>query len=235
MGMIKTYRNLDFSAGSEYEANAANFPACAHFFNCEEAAGATTLTDVVGDVVMTTDAGITIPAAGAIDCTISLSTAPASGTITAPGTKSVVAFAVGNIALLGISYGGAATQHLTISGAAVGCQYQGDSSLVSGTALTGGAVYGIGFTAEIGGDLVTFEMNDASGYVPKAAVTMAANTTLDTISNVLSLSAGNTSLYGFAYFFFDTLPTDIEQAVAWMTQEWRAGNKQIYPGWKGRS
>lgn len=233
VGIVETYANLNYSSGGEYEPTADNFPSCAHFFRCSETGAATSITDAItGQTVAVTS--FSNPTTGAIDCTVAAATLSGAG-ITSPGTKAVVALAVGNLALLGIVIGSAATAHLTISGATIGSQVQGDDGLKSATAVTGGAVYGTGFKYELDTpEVISFEMNDAAGYVEKAAVTLGSTTTVTGLENNFSLSAGNTSLFGLALFYFDTLPTDIEQAVAWMTEQWRTqNNKVIYPGWKG--
>lgn len=47
---------------------------------------------------------------------------------------------------------------------------------------------------------------------------------------------GNPSWYGLALFVFDNgLPSDYKQALRWMRAQWIAGNKVLWPGWKGLS
>jgi len=44
----------------------------------------------------------------------------------------------------------------------------------------------------------------------------------------------NLALYGYAVFEFETsLPSDWEMASLWMTQEWKRGNRVIWPNWIG--
>lgn len=47
----------------------------------------------------------------------------------------------------------------------------------------------------------------------------------------------NARCYGLGIFFFrsGTLPADWEDAVTWMTANWRLGNKLLYPRWIGLS
>jgi hypothetical protein len=39
--------------------------------------------------------------------------------------------------------------------------------------------------------------------------------------------------YGYAVFEFTTLPSDYLLASTWMAQEWKRGNRVIWPGWIG--
>lgn len=44
--------------------------------------------------------------------------------------------------------------------------------------------------------------------------------------------AGQNDYYGIALFVFDgALPSDFKQALRWMTAQWQAGNKVLWPGW----
>lgn len=44
--------------------------------------------------------------------------------------------------------------------------------------------------------------------------------------------AGHNDYYGIALFVFESgLPADTKEALRWMTRQWIAGNKQIWPGW----
>lgn len=46
----------------------------------------------------------------------------------------------------------------------------------------------------------------------------------------------NIRLYGYALFVFnDTLPADWQTAYKWMANQWRQGNRVIYPGWIGKT
>lgn len=41
--------------------------------------------------------------------------------------------------------------------------------------------------------------------------------------------------YGYAFFEFDILPEDYLLATTWMAQEWKRGNRVIWPGWIGKT
>lgn len=237
MGIIKTYKNLDFTSGGDFEPTAENFPACAHFFKCDEITGTdTVLTCAITGAQTGTLSNFTNPSTGSIKATSVA--ALSSGSIVSPGTKEVVALLVGEIGLLSVVIGDGTGPHLTLSGETLGSQVQGDDGSKSATALTGGGVYGLGFKYDLSTPEVTsFEMNDASGYVEKAAVTLGATSTVTAMDDKLALShLTHDEIYGIALFYFDTLPDDVQQAVAWMTEQWRDNNnKVIYPGWKGKT
>lgn len=49
------------------------------------------------------------------------------------------------------------------------------------------------------------------------------------------MRVSNLAMYGAAIFEFDQLPADHELACTWMAQEWKRGNRVIWPGWVGKS
>lgn len=235
--IITPYSALDTEA--ELAVTAANFPALKHFFQCDEAAGATSISDVIGGVVVPTNA-LTKPDANSISASAGGVTyadaALTSGSWASPGTKKTILFAVGQFGIASKVWIGnaAATPALGLSGQITSSAATNGSTTILGTALTGGAVYGIGMLVDWAGNLTTFEAigTGASAYSAKTPVAMTGLTTSGTIPATVNI-VGCTSMYGFAIFEFDgALPTDVASAVTWMTNKWIAGEKVIYPGWK---
>lgn len=234
--IITPYSALDTQ--DELAATAANFPALKHFFPCTESASLRTLTDIVGGVVIPLST-CTVPATNALlPATASSDVALTSGHWTAPGTTATVVFAVGRFGVgSSIKAGFATSGVLNLSGQITASVVEDADTAINATALTGGAEYGIGMKVEFGGNVTSFEAK-ADGT---AAYTEKAGVALTGLPSILSMadSAGLTtltSLYGWAIFqFTDGIPADIGSAVTWMTQNWKAGKKGIYPGWKGLS
>lgn len=235
--IITPYSALDTEA--ELAVTAANFPALKHFFQCDEAAGATSMTDIIGGVVIPV-AALTKPDANSIAPNTAADVALTSGAWVAPGSTDTLVFAVAQ-AGIGSKIAAGETNGVPtgffLSGQLTTGIAGDNTTSISGTPLTGGAVYGIGMKIEFGGNLTTFEVigSGASAYSAKAGVAM---TGLDSIPTVPASAALTflTSLYGWAIFqFADGIPSDVASAVTWMTRSWIAGEKVIYPGWKGRS
>lgn len=236
MANIKPYSSPSIPA-----ATAANFPALKHFFKCDEAAGATSMTDSIGGVVAPTSV-IAKPDAYSISPVTPGQNLASAATLTAgrwvsPGSKPVLMFAVGQFGAASQLAMGNVSQnnHLYLTGSIVGGQVQDNAGLsITATALTGGAVYGIGMYYD-GTNLTSFECkaDGTTAYSAKTPVAMTGWTSVGTISSLFS-NTSVTSHYGFAVFHFTTaLPGDIRSAVTWMTAQWKAGNKAIYPGWAG--
>lgn len=238
--IIKPYSlSTLYESGGVFAPTAANFPALKHFFPCNETAGSTTLTDSVGGVVATVT-GLTNPATGAIGGgTISNNVALASGSWTAPGTKPTILFAVGQFGVGSkvMWMGDQATgPYFGLSGQVTSCTAaDGSAHTIAGTALTGGAVYGIGMYMDWT-NLTTFEAiaDGSAAYSAKAPVAMTGWVSVSSgIASKMNM-VSFTSCYGMAVFEFATaLPGDIRSAITWMTYQWKNGNKAIYPGWAG--
>lgn len=67
---------------------------------------------------------------------------------------------------------------------------------------------------------------------PKVVTTTLCNTSTLWQPNPC-LRFAKFALYGYAIFEFDTLPSDYAIATLWMAQEWKKGNRYIWPGWIG--
>lgn len=238
--IITPYSALDTEA--ELAVTTASFPALKHFFQCDEAAGARSMTDIVGGVVVPTSA-LTKPDANSISAnagSVTVSDAAlTSGSWVSPGTKKTILFAVGQFVIASKVWlgSGVGTPALGLSGQTTSCSASNGTTSITGTALTGGAVYGIGMLVDWAGNLTTFEAigTGASAYSAKTPVAMTGLSSSGTIPSTVNFN-GITSMYGFAVFEFDgALPTDVASAVTWMTNKWITGEKVIYPGWKGRA
>lgn len=63
---------------------------------------------------------------------------------------------------------------------------------------------------------------------------VVANTLTQPFTPNPCMRTSSIALYGYAVFEFDGgLPTDWQIAIPWMAQEWKRGNKVIWPGWIG--
>lgn len=236
--IITPYSALDTDA--ELPATSANFPALKHFFPCNEAAGSLQITDIVGGVIVPTNAltkpdSVSIFASGGniTDSDVTLT----DGAWSAPGTKKTLLFAVGDLGLASKVWMGKASTgaFLGLSGQITTCSISDGTTTKQATALTGGAVYGIGVLIDWT-NITSFEAigDGSAAYSAKAPVALSPLAALNSIPAFANFNNINASLYGFAVFeFAGALPSDVASAVTWMTQNWIAGKKGIYPGWKG--
>lgn len=240
MGIIKPYSALD--SASEIDQSAANFPALKHFFMCDEAAGSSRIVDSVGGVAVPTNA-LTKPdaysifaAAGNITNSDELLSA---GAWVAPGSKQTILFAVGDLGLASKVWMGKASTgaFMGLSGQITTCSVSDGTTTKQATALTGGAVYGVGVLVDWT-NITSFEAiaDGSAAYSAKAPVAMTPLAAVNSIPAFANFNNINASLYGFAVFqFAGAIPGDVASAITWMTNRWKNGHKAIYPGWKGVS
>lgn len=249
--IIKPYSMLATEAFS-----ASDFPCAKHFFPCTEAAGAMTLTDIAGGVVINLSSAITILDTNAVHIPATEQTS-ALGTWSVPGTKKVVAFVVGKYANGGTNYvrlGNSATgDSIKIQGNAGSLVVDAANSLANAGSVSLGAMTQVANSVVYGRAVVVSAYNSAGGATPynfNTTDTMATGTGVSTAESGLGLGDqidsldqvtpslqvnGNTSIYGLAWMEFTTLPSDLAVGLAWMTAQWALGNKAIYPAWKGLS
>lgn len=244
------------SAQAQVPFVAADFPAVKHFFPCDEVAATNTLSDVVGDVVINY-AGLTRTGDGFGVESTSTSAQAVSGTWSTPGTKPFVLFVVGSWAATGndMRVGASTGTNINLEGTApvivvedlgsgVG-QYDGDPlELVTANTIYGRAMTVSAYNTATGQRTYEF---DTSTIGTAETATPTDNTSTGTVAlttmPALTLGAlgftlqGTTSaLYGMVFMeFTSSLPADLLVGLAWMTAEFAAGNKVIYPAWKGLS
>lgn len=234
--MHNAYKPL---SGVEIEPTQENFPALQHFFKINEAPGTTTITDSVGGVV------ISPLLIGAYDGTKLASAASAgddsldAGSWAALGTKEVLICVMGTWTTAG-------SFELTIGTQASNVRYRMTESV---TAFNDGsnAVFDTTNLIADGTDSIAYlwmDKSEASAGVRKGFAAAAGITDVTAAGDGTSLDAsinapdsvysfdGFANIYGIAVFHFDTIPDDWQIALQWMRQQWVAGNKLIYPGWK---
>lgn len=241
-----------YSAFAKEDFVSADFPAVKHFFQCDEAAGTNTLSDVVGDVVINF-AGLTRSTDGFAVESTSTAAQVTSGTWSAPGTKPFVLFAVGafSAATNGVLFGSATGSNITLKGTAPAVTNSTLGAVCSATAatlvtadtiygramvisayntLTGQALYEFNTTNTATALTATPTDNTSIGstaLTEMAALTMGAN--------AFQLQGTSSKLYGVCFMEFTTLPADLLAGLAWMAYQWSVGNKVIYPAWRGLS
>lgn len=223
------------------EASQANFPALQHFFPCNEAVGATTLTDSINGVIVTpSDTAPVFDGTKATTLTI-INTDVISEAFQAAGA------ALNPLLVIMGTYG--ASNDLLIGAAATDGSYRVRSSIANviyggGTpcAATGAfpttgtdeiVSVGLDRTSTSQGCLVTKTSASAhtaitAGGSGAAAGTIAAPAASMTLTDW-------TNVYGIAIFHFTSYPDDIEAGLLWMRDQWAAGNKVIYPNWKDKA
>lgn len=232
-----------FAAKGPLEPTAENFPCLSHFFKCDEGSG-NSLTDVVSGSSAATGVtlnwsavtnGVSIPAGNTLSLTL-------PNDVDLSGSPTCLLVFVGNKPVTGefALYDGIVPQfQVFVSGAVT----DGTNS-ASGTVLTASSDlgYGLGFAHNAGGGDTcdTHEGGTASGSniddVDNAAAPGDLSLGTIDIMKIAAAAGASASLFGWAFFVFtslDDLPADTAAAVQWMTAQWLAGNKWIYPGWKG--
>lgn len=255
--IIRPYSDTSlYSSGGPLEPTSTNFPACKHFFKCNEAtAGAGTVTDSIGSVVLTSS-GVTNNADGTITLDSGL-TAIASGTLSAPGTKNV---------LLMWSGMPASTNAIMAIGSTAASTNRGFRSSANGSGTTTPAAVGDGATAvpvgtaglsgtgaQLQARALTINWTSATGLEPydwdgttwtaRAAAgdfeTVNGQITgITTMDAAVNIGASIRPAY-IQIWYFTTLPTagEIKSALLWthaMATTTPFG-KYLYPGFKNRT
>lgn len=233
-----------YASGAPYEPIAANFPAIKYWFKCNEAANATSMVDAILGATVACSA-ITKSSDGfAIDPGTVSAVTPTVATLPNPGTKAIVFFGVMKSGgSQGFSQGTAGSgSRARVYGATSTCGIAaGGSSLLSGGTLTISTT--LGMLGLIVGPNGTGDVRGFQCVHSSLAVTInagSANTLTPPISdlpNTLSITATATDIYGLCMWHFTTLPSDtvLADGFRWMTKNWVAGNKWLYPGWAGLS
>lgn len=239
MGTIITLDNLN--EPSELAPTAANFPALKHLFPCDEAVGETTLTDSVGGVVLTPDSIGAFDGTKLASMTAAVDTALTSGSWATIGSKNMLLMIMG-------TYDSGTTWELSIgkNGASV-TRFRMRDNVTNIANATLSVSDSTNFIAD-GTDAIAFLYSKvhASQGINKGVAAAAGVTTATVAGNLAGFTSyaafsgewqvdGFTNIYGIAIFHFTAIPLDINNALLWMRNEWAAGNKTIYPGWKGRS
>lgn len=229
--IIKPYTAYD--SVTESEPNITNFPALKHFFKCTETSGLT-LTDSVGSVVITASS-MTFPDAYSVN-PVRADAAITSGSW-ASITNDSLLFVVGNPGVAGAINIGNPTSgqgDLMAINAFTTPSVRKNATTVNATAITANVSHAHGMTIDFGGNVVSFDTNGGT-YNSKAPVALTGVTDLNTMQARMTAN-GYTSIYGILVMSFASgLPADIKAAVLWMESRWKAGNKVIYPGWRGKT
>ena len=232
-----------FASGGIWEPTLANFPCLRNWWKAEEAQGAATLVDAIAGNNLTATISRTGDGFG-VDFTSTISRLSGTmGTISTPFLFMAVGkFPTGT---------GLFLQDQT-TGASMNLQTLGGAVSVAGTPLPSPLTVFTADTTTRGRALIVSAFSSATGFSQVEVDTSATKTaTLDkdisgasavtsipmTTANdtLFSYPANATALYGAAIFTFAAIPGNWQSAVAWMTNEWAAGRKVIYPGWKGVS
>lgn len=227
------------AATSYFAPTAANYPAVKHFFKCDEAAGQTTLVDVITGGGLTcsavvknnaysVDPGIVVN--GAFSGTIAPMAAVNSGALfVVADYRAAAVISLGNSA--GARYSaGSSSSNLVSDG----------TNQAAGGAQTGGYTTGvIGFavvkdkTGTIGtADYVHSIATDGTTTSTTAGATSAAVGAI-TPANVAGIAGAFTTVYGILQMVnATTLPANIDAYMLWMHNQWVLGNKVIHPALK---
>lgn len=247
-----------FSTGQKYAPTAANFPGLKHFFMCNEATAATSLTDSISG--LTIDSGASDALTNNANGTVTLSAAYtniASGTLASPGTKKVLLVWAGSPA---------STQGNVIIGSIVDANQQGIRSTANGSGTTTPALsYGSGSTItgtaglagtgsqmqvrclvlDFGTDATggTFGMSpfdfDGTTWTARTATSIAlASAGLPAINQAITIGSGTKPAF-IQVWHLTSVPENIRNAVTWMfamaTTSSLGYRKLAYPGWAGLS
>lgn len=230
-----------YSAAAKDAFNAADYSFCKLFLQCTERAG-TVLADAVSGSTINLATALSyanpnsvIMPAGASAANIPL---PASIDV---GTKAAVMFCVLKVGGFGnVALGTNALSKFQIGYTGGITVADGTNSVALANSGTGNAVfgYGVGFVPGANATKTQAALASGTAVATNAAGTPAqiANMGAVDMFNLAGNSSTITELFGAALFVFDNgIPADLATAVAWMTAAWQAGNKAIYPGWKGKA
>ena len=232
---------------------AADYPALAHYFPMTEPTGSGGITDIAGGVI----AGVGIPLTANADGTITNGTTLTSidaGVLQSPGTKKVVLIVVGKNGTTtgGVRFGSvtaAANQGFNVT---CGLTTASTPNVANGTAKVTGTdgLDGVAtvdqwqarclildFGTDGTGGTYGITQLDYDGINPpvqRAAVSLATVTGITAIEQVISFGA--TSIPALIQlWYFNAVPEDFKAATVWTYANAVAGDKTVYPGWKGRS
>ena len=239
--MIETFKNLDFSAGGEYEPTKENFPWAKIFFT---GAG----VDLTGLTITEALSGakyvITNPAVERFSTEVDAQPIAGSGSIaqTVTGTPScmaVMATTPLRVNKFKVGSGDGMSLDAPASGASpiLTCTGNtgGASSSVAATAysitsvLSASNFYGLfSAAAAING----FEGGEANSY--NALATVFALHSIQNIDDAITLNEVE-NFKGFLIYAIDSYKADYVDGLHWMQYQWSVGNYYLYPPWKGLS
>ena len=227
---------------TELAQTQTNFPALMHRFPCTETEGAV-ISDTVGGVGVAVTGisgdGDKLSTTGAV-----VAGALAAGAWVQPASKNIVLITfVDNQVDLGLQIGegyGDTLSERAIGSDAISQNFRISDGTATATDLPGALAVGVT------GNMMQYLHNTSIQNTFVTASTLAlqdngatANTidlSAQTIADEGAISANSSSLHGILVFHFDTIPSDADVALMWMTDEWcNNGNKVIYPAWKGKS
>jgi hypothetical protein len=218
-------------------------PALKHFFRCTEGAGVNiSLHDDVGGIVLGPST-YTAPDAYSVGPTSNNDNkAFVSGAWVQPNSNKMLIMMVGDFVngvggYFGLGYSFTGIQELMLHANFVGSDVFDGTTRIVGNACTAvaGTVVAVGMLVDFSGNLTTFYTTAAGAYTANAGAAMTGVTGISVLPNYSS-QGGSTyinKLYGIAVFHFTgAFPDDVAAAIAWMTANWKVGNKVVYPGWK---
>lgn len=243
--IIKPYSAL----ATESQNIATDFAFVKHLFKCNEAAGTTTITDSVGDLVISSGA-LTKPNANSVQLPVTTSVTT-SGTQVAASGKFPVVFAVAEFSntanfKIGTSaqYVNLKTSNPTVSDTPTGATSIGTTY----TLTTAATIYGRAFVVNAyntATGLQTYQFNTtdtatALATTPSDATATPGGIALTDFAGIGTGASGfqfaaAAPIYGICVMYFTTIPSNLKAGLAWMTYQWSIGNKVIYPGFKGLS
>lgn len=221
--------------------SATDYPACKVFLKMNDAAG-TSLTESVSGSTITAAAAFTSVTNG-IRYSASGSGAVALPAAVPIGTKSALLMVVSNHSGFSvISAGTASAGYMKLAGSTGGGVLVSDgTNTATLAALTEGSILGhaVSVTPGTSNEGTSYECSLAAYTAPTTASAAAGDlASAPSITHFQSIASaiGNIDVYGIALFVFDNgIPADVKPAIAWMTAQWQAGVKAIYPGWKGKA
>lgn len=253
--IIRPYSDTTaFASGGPLEPTAANFPACKHFWKCNEATVNTSLvarmTDSIGNVVFHSEIayGLTNNNDGTVSINGAIDTLD-SGTLASCGSKNVL-----------VMFGGkpsATLNNLTFGSISAGPGFRSIGTAAGTPAAwgTGGAGLITG-TAGLAGNGSQFQSralaitwNNATGLAPSdwdgttyteraAAGNLTGHTGITTMNQTIDIGGSARPAY-IQIWHFTTLPSALEIKAALLWTHAMASvtpyGKYLYPGFKGRT
>lgn len=252
MSIIIPYSDsTKYSKGGIYAPNSTNFPCAKLFFQCNEAAGTNTLTDVIQGAVLTY-AGLTKPDSySTVSSTTSAQTT--SGTtiaIDSPFVWFVVAkgtfpqHRLGSTAASTSTYVSVNSTNPVIADGVTAAEARGTNPTLN----TVGTIYGramvlSAFNTATGQTTYEFTTTTTASALASTATDATSFGAIALTNPMTGITFGasgwqqgtGTATYGMAFLKFSTIPSSLKAGLAWMTYQWSVGNKWIYPGWKGLS
>lgn len=230
-------------------------PSCKMWFPMTETSGSTFADLAASTPIVITPTAIAFGLANAVQFYHEVTAPPTSGTLPSPGTKDFIFFTVcktasfgrgiGQInvgdAINGPSYGtseidaiylddGVTTEEINDSNGAGGNDNTALALVRTGDRIKNWHEWE-GFSNNGPGEYIIGTTSNGLDY--KIAPTGSVDVTNTIKFHKTGASVTNApSYFGIAMWVFDDgLPGDTETALLWMMNEWRIGNKVLYPGW----